>query len=99
MNLRSGRLRFQVELTESPAAVTAHAGLPLVLEAFRALGLPQAIREHVIVRKIIGTFRSEKGSENYQCIASLLATWRLQGKNMSEELEKLLRRELCCPHS
>jgi transposase len=59
----------------------------------------QAIREHVIVRKIIGTFRSEKGSENYQCIASLLATWRLQGKNMSEELEKLLRRQLCYSHS
>jgi hypothetical protein len=55
----------------------------------------QAIREHVIMRKIIGTFRSEKGSENYQFIASLLATWRLQGKNMSEELENLLRHELC----
>ena len=55
----------------------------------------QAIREHVIVRKIIGTFRSEKGSENYQYIASVLATWQLQGKNMSEELEKSLRNELC----
>ena len=55
----------------------------------------QAIREHVIIRKIIGTFRSEKGSENYQCIASLLATWRLQGKNMSEELVNVLRHELC----
>ena len=55
----------------------------------------QAIRDHVIKRKIIGTFRSERGSENYQYISSLLATWRLQGKNMYEELEKLLRRELC----
>jgi len=55
----------------------------------------QAIREHVIMRKIIGTFRSEKGPENYQYIASLLATWKLQGKNMSEKLENLLRRELC----
>lgn len=55
----------------------------------------QAIREHVIMRKIIGTFRSEKGSENYQYIASLLATWKLQRKNMSEELENLLRRKLC----
>lgn len=55
----------------------------------------QAIREHVIMRKIIGTFRSEKGSENYQYIASLLATWKLQGKNMSEKLENLLRHELC----
>lgn len=55
----------------------------------------QAIREYVVIRKIIGMFRSEKGSENYQYIASLLATWKLQGKNMSEELENLLRRELC----
>jgi transposase len=59
----------------------------------------QAIREHVIVRKIIGTFRSEKGSENYQCIASVLATWQLQGKNMSEELEKSLRKGLCFSRS
>lgn len=55
----------------------------------------QAIREHVIMRKIIGTFRSIEGSENYQYIASMFATWRLQGKNIFEELEKLLRKELC----
>jgi transposase len=55
----------------------------------------QAIREHVIQRKIIGCFRSTRGPENYERIASVLATWRLQEKNMSEELEKLLRRELC----
>jgi len=55
----------------------------------------QAIREHVIMRKIIGCFRSVKGAENYQYIASLLATARLQGKNGFEELEKVLRQELC----
>jgi len=55
----------------------------------------QAIREHVILRKIIGCFRSENGAENYQYIASLLADWRLQGKNGFEELEQLLRQELC----
>lgn len=55
----------------------------------------QAMREHVIMRKIIGCFRSEKGSQNYQYIASMLASWKLQGKNMFVELEKLLRRELC----
>jgi len=55
----------------------------------------QAIREHVVMRKIIGTFRSERGSENYQYIASMFATWRLQGKNVFNELESLLRRELC----
>jgi transposase len=55
----------------------------------------QAIREHVIQRKIIGCFRSTRGPENYARIASVLATWRLQGKNVTEELENLLRRELC----
>jgi hypothetical protein len=47
------------------------------------------------MRKIIGCFRSIKGAENYQYIASLLATARLQGKNGFEELEKVLRQELC----
>lgn len=55
----------------------------------------QAIREHVIVEKIIGTFRSIKGPENYQYISSLLATWKLQRKNIVEEMENLLRKELC----
>ena len=55
----------------------------------------QAIRESVIVRKIIGTFRSETGSEYYQYIASLLATWRLHGKNMFVELERIIRENLC----
>ena len=55
----------------------------------------QAIRESVIVRKIIGTFRLETGSEYYQYIASLLATWRLHGKNMFVELERIIRENLC----
>ena len=55
----------------------------------------QAIREHVIIRKIIGTFRSETGPEYYQYIASLIATWLLQGKNIYHELKKLLTQELC----
>ena len=55
----------------------------------------QAMREHVIIRKIIGCFRSENGAENYQYIASLLATCRLQEKNGFEELAEVLRQELC----
>lgn len=55
----------------------------------------QAMREHVIMRKIIGCFRSKNGAENYQYIASLLASWKLQDKNIFEELENLLRKELC----
>ncbi|EQD75760.1 transposase IS66, partial [mine drainage metagenome] len=55
----------------------------------------QAIREHVVIRKIIGTFRSENGSQNYQYISSLLATWNLKGKSMFAEMDKILRKELC----
>ncbi|MHB1623567.1 MAG: IS66 family transposase [Cuniculiplasma sp.] len=55
----------------------------------------QAIREHVVIRKIIGTFRSENGSQNYQYISSLLATWNLKGKSMFIEMDKILRKELC----
>ena len=52
-------------------------------------------REHVLIEKIIGTFRSTKGAEYYQYIASLFATWRLQKKDIFEELDGLLRKELC----
>ena len=55
----------------------------------------QAIRESVIIRKIIGTFRSEDGSTYYQYIASLLSTWKLQGKKMFVELDRTIRENLC----
>ena len=55
----------------------------------------QVIREHVVIRKIIGIFRSESGSRNYQYIASLLSTWRLKGMSMFVEMDKILRKELC----
>jgi transposase len=55
----------------------------------------QVIREHVLMRKIIGTFRSNEGAEYYQYIASMFATWRLQGKDAYDELEKILTNELC----
>ena len=54
-----------------------------------------AMREHVIMRKIIGCFRSKKGAENYQYIASILASWKLQNMNIFDELENLLRKQLC----
>ncbi|RZB30842.1 MAG: hypothetical protein AEth_00796 [Candidatus Argoarchaeum ethanivorans] len=55
----------------------------------------QVIREHVLMRKIIGAFRSKKGAEYYQYIASVFSTWRLQGKDVYDELKELLTNELC----
>jgi len=39
-------------------------------------------------------FRSQKGAENYQYIASMFATWRLQVKDIFQELGTLLKKEL-----
>lgn len=55
----------------------------------------QAIRESVMVRKIIGAFRSEDGSKHYERLASLVATWQLQGKDLQKELRSMLIRNLC----
>lgn len=42
----------------------------------------RVISGHVLMRKIIGAFRSENGAEYCQYIASVFATWRLQGKDI-----------------
>ena len=53
----------------------------------------RVIKEHVVLRKIIGTFRYESGSQNYQYIAYLLSTWRLKGLNMFVETNKILKKD------
>lgn len=55
----------------------------------------QGIRETVIVRKIIGAFRSLKGPQHYETLASLLATWQSQQKNIQQELRRMLTEQLC----
>ena len=67
MNLRVGRLPFQVQVVEQAGAVTGHAGVPLVIEAFRALGLPRAITRHVALK------RRRRGYPEVSCIETLVA--------------------------
>ena len=55
----------------------------------------QAIRETVLVRKIIGAFRSEKGTKTYETLASLIATWQLQKLDIKKELTRMLSANLC----
>ena len=55
----------------------------------------QAIRETVMVRKIIGAFRSEKGTKTYETLASLLATWQYQKLDIKKELHRMLSANLC----
>ncbi|NOQ56078.1 MAG: transposase [Nanohaloarchaea archaeon] len=55
----------------------------------------QTIRETVMVRKIIGTFRSKSGKENYEIIASLMATWQLNDLDLKAQLKQMLIKNLC----
>lgn len=55
----------------------------------------QAIREPVLVRKIIGAFRSETGKGNYEKLASVIASWQLRGLDLKDELKKMLIKNLC----
>src|SRR3990167_5832374 len=55
----------------------------------------RALRESVLVRKIIGAFRSETGKENYETLASVIASWQLKGLNLKAELKKMLVNNLC----
>ena len=51
----------------------------------------QALREHVIIRKIIGGLRSAAGARTHEVIMSCFATWKKLGLNVFEALLIRLR--------
>lgn len=51
----------------------------------------RALREHVVIRKIIGGLRSEKGARVHEVVMSCLATWKLSGLNLFDTLVSFLR--------
>lgn len=50
----------------------------------------RALREHVVKRKIIGTFRNGKGTKIYETIATMLATWEQRGLDPAQTLAESL---------
>jgi len=50
-----------------------------------------ALREPVILRKLIGTLRNERGMFVHETALTLLATWSQQGHNPYEELQRVVR--------
>jgi transposase len=48
-----------------------------------------ALREPVVLRKIIGTLRNDRGMFVHETLLSLLATWSQQGRNPYEELKRV----------
>lgn len=59
-------LSYRIEVTESSDGLTSHAGLPLVAETMRALGLEQATREHLNLQQ------RNNGLSDYQKIESIV---------------------------
>ena len=53
-------------------------------------GAEQPLREIKVIQKIIGTLRNEDGASIMEKMMTLLATWKLQGKNNFIELRYLL---------
>jgi transposase len=50
----------------------------------------RALRESVVQRKIMGTFRNEKGTQIYETMMTLLATWKQQKLNPWKAMDKSL---------
>ena len=56
-----------------------------------------ALREPVVLRKIIGTLRNDRGMFTHETLLSLLATWRQQGRNPYEELKRVIQNHEMIP--
>lgn len=50
----------------------------------------RALREHVVIKKIIGTLRNTKGTSIHERIMTVLATWSLQGLDCLQMLRSKL---------
>ncbi len=46
----------------------------------------RALREHVVIRKIIGTLRNEKGTKIHETAMNCLVTWRQRDLNPYNEI-------------
>jgi len=51
----------------------------------------KALREPVVLRKLIGTLRNDRGMFVHETVLSLLATWSQQGRNPYDELKRIVR--------
>ncbi|MFH1256219.1 MAG: transposase, partial [Candidatus Diapherotrites archaeon] len=50
----------------------------------------RALRELIVIRKIIGGLRRETGARTMETIASMFATWKQQGKPLYPTLKKAI---------
>lgn len=65
MNISQGLLPFQLIQDASRVLLTSFGGLPLIMETFRALGLPQAIQRHLPILQRAGKYRETDYVESF----------------------------------
>jgi hypothetical protein len=73
MSQDTPRLPFEIDGTIDPTLVTGRAGVPLVIELFRQLGVAQAIDAEVAVKQ------RQRGLPPSQLVESLIALWTSGG--------------------
>jgi hypothetical protein len=76
------RLPFEIDAAIDPALVTGRAGVPLVIELFRQLGVAQAIETHVRVKQ------RQRGLPPSELVESLIALW-VSGGDRCQDLSTL----------
>lgn len=65
MNISQGVLPFHLIQDASKVLLTSFGGLPLVMETFRSLGLPQAIKKHLVLHQREGKYRDADYVESF----------------------------------
>jgi len=78
----SPRLPFEIDDTIDPTLVTGRAGVPLVIELFRQLGVAQTIDAEVAVKQ------RQRGLSPSQLVESLVALW-VSGGDRCQDLTAL----------
>jgi hypothetical protein len=76
------RLPFEIDAAVDPTLVTGRAGVPLVIELFRQLGVAQAIATHVAVKQ------RQRGLPSSALVESLIALW-VSGGDRCQDLTML----------
>lgn len=69
----SPRLPFEIDDRIDPRLVTAHAGVPLVIELFRRVGAAQVVDEQVRIKQ------RQRGVTSAQWVETLIALWAAGG--------------------
>lgn len=76
------RLPFDIDDQIDPTLITAHAGVPLVIELFRRVGAAQVVNEQVRIKQ------RQRGLTPAQLVETLLALW-VAGGDRCQDLQTL----------